>query len=81
VTISHTSLPGVVLIESELHGDERGLFLETFPSIVADGEQVDFSKGFNGLHTRVYARTLSGEGFGISNAQLSIETAHHLRAA
>ncbi len=53
----------------------------TFRSIVVDGEEVEFSDGFNDLHTRVYERVLDGRGFGIAEARTSIELAHRIRHA
>ncbi len=46
-----------------------------------DGEEVDLSSGFEDLHTRVYAETLAGRGFGIEDARPSIELVHRLRHA
>ena len=37
----------------------------THRSIKMDGEELDFTSGFTSLHTKVYERTLAGEGFGI----------------
>jgi UDP-N-acetyl-2-amino-2-deoxyglucuronate dehydrogenase len=46
-----------------------------------DGAEVEFTGGFTDLHTRVYEKTLAGEGFGIEAARPSIELVHHLRTA
>lgn len=51
----------------------------TFRSITVDGEEVEFSGGFNDLHTRVYDETLKGNGFGIDDSRPSIELVHRLR--
>lgn len=51
----------------------------TYRSIKVDGEEVEFSSGFNDLHTRVYTETLAGNGFGIDDARPSIELVHKLR--
>lgn len=53
----------------------------TYRSITVDGEEIEFSGGFRDLHTVVYERTLSGEGFGIADARPSIELVHALRGA
>lgn len=53
----------------------------TFRSIAIDGTAVDFSSGFENLHTRVYEQTLGGRGFGIEDARPSIELAHRIRHA
>jgi UDP-N-acetyl-2-amino-2-deoxyglucuronate dehydrogenase len=52
-----------------------------FREITVDGKAVDFSEGFTDLHTRVYERTLRGDGFGIETARASIELAHKVRTA
>ncbi len=51
----------------------------TYRSIRIEGEEVEFSGGFEGLHTEVYRRTLGGEGFGIGEARAAIETVARLR--
>jgi UDP-N-acetyl-2-amino-2-deoxyglucuronate dehydrogenase len=51
----------------------------SFRSITVDGTEVEFSDGFEDLHTRVYELTLAGKGFGIDEARPSIELAHRLR--
>ena len=53
----------------------------TFRSIRVDGEEVEFSEGFTGLHTRVYEETLAGRGFGIEDARPSVELVHRIRMA
>ena len=53
----------------------------TYRSITVDGEEIEFSGGFRDLHTRVYERTLAGEGFGIEDARPSIELVHQVRTA
>src|SRR5690625_1690531 len=51
----------------------------TYRSITIDEEVLEFSHGFDDLHTRVYERTLAGQGFGIDDARVSIELVHKLR--
>lgn len=51
----------------------------TYRSITIDDEELEFSHGFDDLHTRVYERTLAGHGFGIEDARASIELVHRLR--
>ncbi|MBL0175441.1 MAG: Gfo/Idh/MocA family oxidoreductase [Ignavibacteria bacterium] len=51
----------------------------TWRSIVIDGEEVEFTDGFTDLHTRVYERTIAGDGFGIEDARPAIELAHRIR--
>lgn len=51
----------------------------TYRSITVDGEEIHFSEGFTDLHTKVYERTLAGNGFGIKDARRSIILAHNIR--
>ena len=51
----------------------------TFRSITVDGEEIEFSEGFANLHTRIYEEVLAGRGFGIDEAQPSIELTAALR--
>lgn len=53
----------------------------TYRSITIDGEELEFTEGFTDLHTRVYERTLAGQGFGIDDARPSISLVHRLRTA
>lgn len=53
----------------------------TYRSITIDGEEIEFSGGFTDLHTRVYERTLAGQGFGIDDARPSIELVYRIRQA
>jgi len=52
---------------------------KTYRSITVDGEEIEFSKGFTDLHTRVYEETLAGRGFGIEAARPSIELTYRIR--
>jgi UDP-N-acetyl-2-amino-2-deoxyglucuronate dehydrogenase len=53
----------------------------TFRSITIDGQEVEFSEGFTDLHTRVYEKTLVGDGFGITDARPSIQLTYDIRHA
>jgi UDP-N-acetyl-2-amino-2-deoxyglucuronate dehydrogenase len=53
----------------------------TYRSITVDGQEIEFSGGFSDLHTRVYERTLAGQGFGIEQARPSIELTYRIRSA
>jgi len=50
-----------------------------FRSITIDGEETEFSGGFNDLHTRVYEEVLAGRGYGIEDVRPSIELVHKIR--
>ncbi|HEY6072066.1 MAG TPA: hypothetical protein VIV15_01445, partial [Anaerolineales bacterium] len=53
----------------------------TYRSITVDGQEVEFSEGFTDLHTKVYERTLVGNGFGIEDARPSIQLTHCIRTS
>lgn len=53
----------------------------TYRSITVDGEELEFTEGFSDLHTRVYEKTLAGEGFTIADARPSIELVHTIRSS
>lgn len=53
----------------------------TYRSLVIDGEEVEFSEGFEELHTLSYRKILHGEGFGIDEVRSSIQLAHDIRNA
>jgi len=50
-----------------------------FRSITVDGEEIEFSDGFNDLHTQVYREILAGNGFGIEETRPSINLAYQIR--
>lgn len=53
----------------------------TFRSITCDGENVEFSDGFTDLHTRSYEEILKGNGFGLEENRVAIDTVAHIRNA
>lgn len=48
-------------------------------SMRVNGEQIEFSSGFEDLHTKVYSEALAGRGVGIKEARPSIELAYKIR--
>ena len=48
-------------------------------SMVVDGKEIEFTMGFNDLHTDVYRGILAGDGCGIPEARPSIELVHRIR--
>ena len=48
-------------------------------SICVDGSEIDLSAGFVDLHSQVYQATLSGNGFGIKDAQPAIDLIYQIR--
>ncbi len=53
----------------------------TYRSITANGEEIEFSGGFTDLHTRSYEEVLAGNGFGLEENRVAIETVSHIRTA
>jgi UDP-N-acetyl-2-amino-2-deoxyglucuronate dehydrogenase len=53
----------------------------TFRSITVDGQEVEFSEGFTGLHTKVYEEIMAGRGYGIEAARPAIELVYNIRQA
>lgn len=67
--------------EEDLPDQARGAGERTFRSITCDGEEIEFSGGFVDLHTRSYEEILSGNGFGLEENRVAIETVANIRHA
>jgi UDP-N-acetyl-2-amino-2-deoxyglucuronate dehydrogenase len=52
---------------------------KTYRSIIVNGEEIEFSRGFSDLHTMIYKNALEGDGFGIEDARPSIELTYRIR--
>jgi UDP-N-acetyl-2-amino-2-deoxyglucuronate dehydrogenase len=64
--------------DSDLPDQARGV-KQTYRSIQIDGEDLEFSEGFNDLHTVSYQKILSGLGFSLEDAKPSIEIVETIR--
>lgn len=53
----------------------------TYRALEIEGEKVEFSQGFTDLHTVAYQAVLNGCGYGLEEAQRSIEVAYGIRNA
>lgn len=53
----------------------------TYRSISIDTEEIEFSDGFTDLHTRSYEEILKGQGFGLEENRVAIETVAAIRNA
>ena len=53
----------------------------TYRSIEVSGKEIEFSGGFTDLHTRSYEKILQGEGFGLEENRVAIETVAQIRTA
>lgn len=60
---------------------QRAAGQRTYRSILASGEEIEFSGGFTDLHTRSYEEILAGRGFGLEANYVAIETVAAIRNA
>ena len=51
----------------------------TFRSITVDDEQIEFSSGFTDLHYQSYEQILAGNGFGLEENRVAIQTVSDIR--
>ena len=51
----------------------------TYRSITVDGKEIEFSGGFTDLHTLSYQEILAGNGFGLEENRVAIETVAEIR--
>ena len=65
--------------ESDLPEATRQQGAYSSRSLTVDGATVDFSGGFDNLHTKAYEGILSGKGFGLMEALPSIDLVHTIR--
>jgi UDP-N-acetyl-2-amino-2-deoxyglucuronate dehydrogenase len=53
----------------------------TYRSITIEDEELEFSGGFTDLHTQSYQRILAGNGYGVEENRVAIETVEAIRNA
>lgn len=51
----------------------------TYRSIAVDGREIEFSGGFTDLHTVSYQQVLDGQGFGLEDSRVAVETVSNIR--
>lgn len=51
----------------------------TYRSLTLEGKEIEFSEGFTDLHTKSYEEILNGHGFGLDEAQASIDLVYQIR--
>ena len=51
----------------------------TYRSITVEGKEVEFSSGFEDLHTTTYENIIRGKGFGLEASRQAIEIVHDIR--
>lgn len=66
---------------NDVPADVRATGQRTYRSITCEGEEIEFSGGFTDLHTRSYEEILKGNGFGLDENRVAIETVSHIRDA
>lgn len=66
---------------NDIPASSKGEKNRTYRSITIDKEEIEFSYGFDDLHTRSYIKILEGEGFGLREAKPAIETVYTIRNA
>lgn len=71
LSIDEADLPKRVSIENK----------KTFRSIKCNGEEIEFSSGFENLHIESYKNIFDGKGFGIEDSRVAIETISKIRSA
>ena len=64
---------------STLPDDVSKAGLSSYRSLSIQGEEVNFSEGFESLHVKSYEKITDGKGFGINEASPAIEIVHNIR--
>lgn len=65
--------------ENDLPQQIRNQNKRTYRSIKISDEEIEFSEGFQDLHTKVYREILAGNGLRIKDSRPSIELVHQIR--
>lgn len=66
---------------NDIPQEVRAAGQRTYRSITANGESIEFSDGFTDLHTISYREILAGNGFGLEENRVAIETVAQIRNA
>lgn len=67
------------LDSNDLPEEAKASGKRTYRSIVMDKNEIEFSEGFTDLHTKSYEEILKGHGFGLKEAQSSIQIVYQIR--
>ncbi len=67
------------LDSNDLPEEAKASGKRTYRSIVMDKNEIEFSEGFADLHTKSYEEILKGNGFGLKEAQSSIQIVYQIR--
>ena len=65
--------------EEDIPERQKKLNKKMYRSIVLNGEELEFTEGFNDLHNESYENILQNNGFGIEDTRLAIETVSKIR--
>lgn len=65
--------------EDSLPANVKLLGQRTYRSITIDDQELEFSGGFADLHTHSYQHILKGQGFGLDDNRVAIETVSQIR--
>lgn len=65
----------------DVPASQRSAGQRTYRSITIDGEEIEFSEGFTDLHTQSYKEILAGNGFGLEDTRVAIDTVATIRDA
>jgi UDP-N-acetyl-2-amino-2-deoxyglucuronate dehydrogenase len=63
----------------DIPSEIKKLGQRTYRSISIEGKELEFSGGFTDLHTITYQEILKGNGYGLADSKISIQTVHHIR--
>ena len=69
LSINYENMPDASKIEGK----------RTYRTLKIDGNEFEFSEGFNELHTESYNQILMGKGFSLNESKVSIQTVHDIR--
>lgn len=80
IELQHANVRWYLSVDhSDLPFEPRPGERTTYRSITVDGEEIEFTEGFTDLHTRIYERTLAGQGFGIADVRPATELTYAIR--
>lgn len=63
----------------DLPNEAKAAGKRTFRSIKINGNEFEFSEGFEDLHTRCYEKILAGDGYGLAETRQAINLVHQIR--
>ncbi|CAM2887919.1 Gfo/Idh/MocA family protein [Helicobacter felis] len=78
LTLQHARISWFLSINPEHLGAQRE---NSYRSLVLEGEEIDFSDGFDDLHIDNYKAILNGEGVGVETARKAVELVNAIRCS